>query len=245
MVEKYISSVFSYLSNNPLLVLFLLLFLIPKQTRVKMLEKYLNKKLELDERKMNPEMKSALDNYSNAMTALTDQIKESMGTIAIQITNVSMAFTEELARQKSIFTEALAEIKRISGKQLMDKEHSIEMFDIIMDNHINRKCEILREKIEQNHWETRKSIIMKDIETQFRIITQEGCAIMSKWHTPYGDLGIIVDSYIDWNKFMSNIYEILDRQGKTDLDKQLKLRDAKSLMESMVTGIKDNLKTSL
>lgn len=229
MVEKYIISVSNFLQSNPLLAIFLLLFLIPKQTRIKILEKYLNKKLDLNNepRPMHPEMKNTISKFTDAINNVSVNSVNAIDAMTVQIKNLSVTVQQQLI-----------EIKKNTCRY-MDKDESIEMFDIIMNNHINEKLKIVREKIEQNHWNTRSSEIMKDIETRFRIITQDGISVMSRWYTPFGDMGKILEDYIDWKRFMEDIKKILSREGKSESDIRYKLKDIEALMNRMVNDIKE------
>ena len=159
-------------------------------------------------------------------------------------------------------TDALLKLQNAVGHPYLDLDKAIIVFESILHEHINKKLAVVGELLETNHLIEREVEIKKRIKTEFQSITDKEANKLSKFRTSAGDMGAILCEALDWDTFLSEVYDVvfndnydnvvpyieggnldtrLLKQRKNDIIK-LKIRDLKSLMTNYVTEITREIK---
>lgn len=106
----------------------------------------------------------------------------------------------------------------------------------MLNIHIRRKILFAKQKLINNHLNTRRSQIEAALSSEFRKITQEEAQFLSTFVTPAGDIGATLSSVLEqnsWDTFMQEIYQVFFGSGTIDQ----KLEDLASFMESVVNDM--------
>jgi len=110
-------------------------------------------------------------------------------------------------------------------KTLLSKEETIEIFTLILSEHICKKLEFLRWILVENSIHKRRPQIEKNIRSKIVEITQEEASKLSKYNSPAWDLGDMLMT-VDFNKFCKDINEIFFSEDEIDN----KVSDLKRMM---------------
>ena len=119
------------------------------------------------------------------------------------------------------------------GKTLLDSSQTLIVFKSVMHEHIERKLSYVHSVLENNNIKNRRKQIEKNLHNKFMDITRSEAAKLATFNTPAGDLGRILLDEVNYNKFMSEVYEIFFSQSKD----YIKESDLKSLMLGYVTNL--------
>lgn len=119
------------------------------------------------------------------------------------------------------------------GKTYLNANQTTMMFKLVMSEHIQKKIEICDQILTENDIFNREEQIKDNIYNDFQTITAEETNKLSQFNTPAWDLGLLVKTNIDWNKFMEDIYKRIFSR----FSKEIKLSYLKKTMQSYANDI--------
>ena len=143
---------------------------------------------------------------------------------------IERILTKELDRLE----KKIDQVNKKTGQTVMKSDETIELFKWCMSDHIDQKVKYAREILEINKINERKEMIKKNLLTKFKSITQDEAGRLSRYNTPAGDIGKILNDSVDWKKFMEEIYDIFFRE---DMDVNMKCSYMRSIMRSYVNDL--------
>lgn len=147
----------------------------------------------------------------------------------ISIITIILMFSKRIKE----LTDAITILTEKVSSPYLDTKLSLILFRSIMNNHITKKLAYLGDILARNSLDDRENQIKKNIENEFRRITTGEAEKLSSYKSVCGDMGKILEDFIDWKIFLAPIYDIL---YTTDTDHQ-KIMDIRALMNREVDKI--------
>ncbi len=164
--------------------------------------------------------------YANTVSLL---IIVSIIAVIFMVISMFVMFTKRLKG----LTEALTILTDKVSSPYLDVNRSVELFRIVMENHISKKMKFIKSVLENNSLETRRKQIEHNLENEFRRITTNEAEKLSRYHSVCGDIGKTLEKTIEWGKFLSTIYQIFF----SEFTHEQKMTDIEAYMNRSVDGI--------
>lgn len=112
-------------------------------------------------------------------------------------------------------------------------EQAVVLFREVMKSHIEDKLKIIGDILHRNSIRERERQVKEQIEREFKRVTKIENEKLSSFKTTAGDLGVILEESIPWNKFLKDVYKIVfDACGEHQ-----KIKYLRSLMNVYVDKI--------
>lgn len=140
-------------------------------------------------------------------------------------------------RMKSLNKTLMILADKISTS-FLDADNSIELFRIVMQNHVNNKIDYINDVLTKNDIENRKQQIQENIKSKFDHITQMETDILSKYNSICGDMGQYLLESVDWDEFYKKVNSIVF----SDFEKEQKIEDLKNYMQGAVEELAKGLR---
>lgn len=116
---------------------------------------------------------------------------------------------------------------------------SIDLYRDKAEAHTRRKLLYVKKVLEKNDLKNRECEIKRNIESEFRKITNEGTEKLSRYRSVIGDMGAIINDHIDWQELFEETFEIVFNIKST---KAQKLNDLNKNMDKYVNKIEQVLR---
>jgi len=137
-------------------------------------------------------------------------------------------------KQGRDFLMALDKITESIGRTFLSKAQVFTMLNMCFKLHILRKLDLVRKILDDNDIVNRQEQIKTNIRCNFIEISRSEAAQLNEYNTEIGKIGDILLSQINWNTFLESVYKIV---FDSELKKELKIKDLKTLMEQYVSDI--------
>ncbi|MCK5612666.1 hypothetical protein KAR91_62920 [Candidatus Pacearchaeota archaeon] len=169
------------------------------------------------------------------LLGLTELVKTAGISGAISLLTLIALITVIVMFSKRMqgLTQAIIILTDKVSSPYLKPEESLIIFRAIMSDHIKNKLDYLRETLTNNHIYERKNQIEKNIEREFKRITNMEAEKLSKFHTSSGDMGKTLLKEIKWKKFLDPVYVIFF--GGDEISK--KIDDIHGIMNEWVDRI--------
>jgi hypothetical protein len=123
-------------------------------------------------------------------------------------------------------TEHFRQLTKMSMSSYLSTDLSIDLFRKMAEVHTFRKLKFIDKILKYNNLEQRKDQIKKNIEAEFRRITDMDIEQISRYKSVIGDIGAIVSDNIDWDELFNDTFNIVfssstNEQKLDDLEKTM------------------------
>lgn len=150
----------------------------------------------------------------------------------IALITVVVMFTKRMEG----LTSAITILSDKVSSPYMGTSLSLKLFRSVMENHVSKKLSYLGGVLRANSIQERRKQIEKNIEREFKKITNEEAEILSEYKSVCGDMGKILTNNINWENFLEKVYSIFFTNVPKDKT-YLKIQDLKILMNGEVDQI--------
>lgn len=137
------------------------------------------------------------------------------------------------SKRMESLTQAIVILTSQVSSPYEDPEEALIIFRSVMRDHIWTKLDFLGTTLENNHIRERESQIKKNIEREFKRITNMEAEKLSRFRTKCGDMGKTLLKEIDWRKFLNPVYEIFFSEDEISK----KINDIHGIMNEWVDKI--------
>ena len=145
-------------------------------------------------------------------------------------------------KQMDSISKSIAIIAENSTNPKLDKDQTIILFNTVLSEHIEKKLSYIHEILRSNHLKQRHDQIAKNIHTKIKEVSLEEANKLSQFQTVAGNLGNILLKDVDYDKFTSEVCEIVF----SDNAAEIKLKDLRILMNGygadLIQIINDKIK---
>ena len=115
---------------------------------------------------------------------------------------------------------------------------SIDLYRNMAEVHVMKKLRFIGNLLKNNDLQKREEQIKKNIESEFRKITDQGIEQISRYRSVIGDMGKIVEHNIDWEECFAETFEIIFG----DFTESQKIYDLKKRMNEWINKIEKKLR---
>lgn len=160
------------------------------------------------------------------------------GTTALMSIGLLGFMVVSMGRRMKALTDAILVLTEKVSAPYLNADEAIELFHIVMENHVAEKMKLVRDILERNDIYNRRAQIEENLTYRFQQITNRECAIMSKYKTACGDMGVFVSKAIKWKALMDKVFTIVFSEN----DIPQKMIDLESYLDSEVEKLSRELK---
>ncbi len=148
---------------------------------------------------------------------------------------LSLRQNKGFAGALKILSDSVSQLAiRIEGPPL-DLEKSLYIFRETMKDHIYLKAQYIGKILNDNDIDRRKNQIKKNIEVEFKKITNQEIEDLGKFKSICGNIGKIIQDNIKWPLILDGVYSIIF----SDSTEPQKIMDLKSLLQGFVDNMSD------
>lgn len=115
---------------------------------------------------------------------------------------------------------------------------SIDLYRNMATVHVQKKLRFIKKILEKNDIVNRENEIKRNIECEFRRITNEGTEQISRYKSVIGDMGSIINDNVDWPELLEETYSIIFNNKS---NKAQKLNDLNRNLDSYINKIEQVL----
>lgn len=133
-------------------------------------------------------------------------------------------------KQMEVVQSGMKDIVAAISRGGLSAKQQVSVFEIIMQNHITRKLDLVEKILIKNDIHNRRCQIEKNIMSEFQRITQEEITVLRHLNMPIF-AGFLIE--LDWPVFVDGCGQIIF----TTQTIENKLLDLKSYMNSFVTSM--------
>jgi hypothetical protein len=228
LLQQILTQILTFL-KDPIVIIIGALFLVPKATRTKIIEKYLMGKVE-------PNQQNSSE-ISELIHRVCDKLEENSAQSAMIMTTITSLFEINVEQIK----DYLRQFKVMAMKTDISCFTAVGIINYVMHQHIERKLKYIEEVLINNNLESRKNEIIRNMKEKFIEITNEEVEFLDNFHCQNGTLGKILLSSVDFDVFVND--EIVPIVF-SDNNIQIKLQDLEYLMKGYVNRIKNKINQS-
>jgi len=129
-------------------------------------------------------------------------------------------------------THALERMSHSIGKTLLSGEQAIVFFNLVLNEHINKKLAFVRGVLTENHIDSRPQQIKDNLRSKFIEITSKEAGILKGFNSVAGDMGKILLSF-DIDLVLEATYKIVFSSDSIDN----KINDLRMYMNNCVSDL--------
>jgi hypothetical protein len=148
---------------------------------------------------------------------------------------LSLRQNKGFAGALKILSDSVSQLAiRIEGPPL-DLEKSLYIFRETMKDHIYLKAQYIGKILHDNDLGRRRNQIKKNIEIEFKKITNQEIEDLGKFKSVCGNIGKIIQDNIKWPLILDGVYNIIF----SDSTEPQKIMDLKSVLQGFVDNMSD------